>query len=89
VAASATTIQPFLIADVGRHSRYEVLSCSAAVRAAEAADQRSGQPSVLEEVAADALHRRGLAGHPHLGARNKVHAADGGDKRVAGKRAGR
>ena len=59
------------------------------MRAAEAADQRSGQPSVLEEVAADALHRRGLAGHPHLGARNKVHAADGGDKRVAGKRAGR
>ena len=49
----------------------------------------AGQPSVLEEVAADALHRRGFAGHPHPGAGGEIRAADAGDKRVAGSHAGR
>lgn len=39
----------------------------------------AGQSSVLEEVAADALHRRGFACHPHSGARGEVRAENGGD----------
>lgn len=42
----------------------------------------AGQPSILKEVAPDALHRRGFAGHPHSGARGEVRARPAhGDQR--------
>ncbi len=44
----------------------------------------AGQPPVDEEVAADALHRRGFARRPHPGAWGEVRAADDGDRRNRG-----
>src|SRR5579859_2921652 len=46
----------------------------------------AGQPSFIEEVAADALHRGGLPGHPHACARGQLDAAHRRDKRVARRR---
>src|SRR6476659_5029321 len=47
---------------------------------------RTGQPSVLEEVPADALHGRSFAGRPHADVRVEFFVLHRVDERVAGRR---